>query len=242
MVCVLACLAVSGAAFAETVEESLDKLAAAELKIKSLSAKYKTMQDMEMGEGMKSKSDSEGTVAWTRKGDRKMIHTSMKSKGVQSFSGQETKFEQSSTTIMDGQYSYTVTEQDGQKSAMKMKVDGPVDDSPKAFFTDMKDDYELKLLPDETVDGAACCVVEATPKTPQDDPIAKQTFYFRRDSGLNVKMVGRDKANKVVFDHSVTDVQIDADIPADKFVFKAPEGVEVIDMTQPAVPPTGGNP
>jgi outer membrane lipoprotein-sorting protein len=72
--------------------------------------------------------------------------------------------------------------------------------------------------------------------------MVKQTLHFRKDSGMNVKMIGRDKSDKVVFSHELQDVKLNTDVPADRFVFKAPPGVEVMDMTQQEAPTEPGQP
>jgi outer membrane lipoprotein-sorting protein len=160
----------------------------------------------------------------------------MKMSGTQKFSDQEIKIEQTMTMISDGEFSYTVTDDKGQKSAYKQKVDASMNEDPKTTIETMKEEYTLKLLPDEKVDGADCIVIEGTSKQKEGDPMVKQILYFRKDCGLNVKMVGRDASDKAVFTHEVSDVKLNTEIPADRFVFKKPDGVEMIDLTQEGEP------
>ncbi len=61
---------------------------------------------------------------------------------------------------------------------------------------------------------------------------AEQFMYFEKATGMMVKMVGKDSAGKVMMETLTTDLKVNSSISADRFVFNAPEGVQVIDMTQ----------
>jgi outer membrane lipoprotein-sorting protein len=163
----------------------------------------------------------------------------MKGAAVQSFGGQENKTEMSVTMICDGDSMYTLSTQMGQTMATKQKPDASLGGDLKKYFEDIIAKHNVKVLPDEKIDGEACFVIEATPKDPAAAAsIAKTIMYFRKDIGINVKMVGMDKDGKEVFSNISSDFKINSDIAADRFVFKAPEGVQVMDMTG-STPPGG---
>ena len=221
---VLSLLAVSSSAIAADTLESVEKKITEQWsKLKSLSAK--TTMDMNM-QGMSMK--SEGTIEYMTRDGKELFRMDMTMK--QSMGGQE--MDGSMYTIADGQFVYAVTEMMGQKMAMKQKPDafqGAV--GGKQMFEDMRKNNELKLLPDEKVDGQGTFVIEAKPKPTGPKPYSHSKMFFAKDTGIMVKMVGVGADGQEVMTMKVSDVKRDAKIDADRFVFKAPDGVQVMDMT-----------
>jgi len=222
----------SGLASAASVEEVQKALEDARGKVKSYTAKTKMTQDIEMGGGMKMQSTMEGTIEWMRKGDKVLYHNENKGTMVQNMGGQENKMESTNTMVCDGDFMYTVSEQMGQKNAFKAPVDPSLAGDAKTMFEAMKKDSELKILPDEKVDGADCYVVEVKPKDTKANPMSRTVIYLRKDNAINVKNEGFDTGGKKIFTSLTTDLKLNADIPADHFVFKAPAGVEVMDLSK----------
>lgn len=216
---------------AQSLEDVEKKLVEAHSKIKSYTSKTKTTQSFDMGGGNKMSSDYGGTVEWKRDGEKTKFRTEMKGTTIQNMGGTENKMDVSVLMVSDGDALYTLSEQMGQKMATKQKPDTAMTGDPKKLFEKIKADNEVKVLPEEKVDGAAAVVLEVTPKSADQSPIAKSVMYFAKDTGINVKVVGKDKDGKEVFTNSVSDVKTSVDIAADRFVFKAPEGVQVMDMT-----------
>jgi len=219
-------------AAAQTVEEAEKKLAESFAKLKSYTAKTKMVQDLDLGEGNKMKSDMDGTIEWSRKGDKALYRSDMKGSSAQTFGGQEMKTDASTTVISDGDVVYTLTDQAGQKMAYKQKADVTIGGDAKSVLQPMREDHTLKLLADEKVDGQDCFVIEAMPKEMEGNPFGKMVLYFRKDAGLNIKVVGRDPKDKTVYTASTTDIKLNPDVDPQRFVFKAPEGVELMDMTK----------
>lgn len=227
----LLALAFAGVARAESVEDVEKKLIEAHSKMKSYTSKTKTTQSFDMGQGNKMSSDYGGTVEWKRDGDKQKFRTEMKGTTTQNMGGTENKMDVSVLMVCDGEFLYTVSEQMGQKMATKQKPDTAMTGDPKKLFEKIHGDNDLKLLPDEKVDGTACYVLEVNPKSKEPSPVAKSVMYFAKDSGINIKNVGKDKDGKDVFTNTSTDVKVNVDVSNDRFVFKAPEGVQVMDMT-----------
>jgi len=219
-------------AAADTLEEAEKKLVEAYGKLKSYTATFKATQDMEMG-GMRVKSVSQGTTEWLRRGEKVLYRVDVKN--VMERGGDEPadKMETSATMIVEGDVAHTLSEAMGQKQAMKMKAEPAMVGDPKARFEALRKDWTLKLLPDEKVDGADCYVVEATPKEGSaGGPLARQVTCFRKDMGVDVKSVGFDATGKQLMTSTVSDLKLNAEIKPERFEFKAPEGVQVMDMTK----------
>ncbi len=239
---IVTCLFVAGTAGwvrADAVEEIQKKLSDSFSKLKSYSCKTRTVQNMEFGEGNKMQSDYAGTIEWSCRDDKIMMRTDMKGTSVQSFSGQENKSEVSTTIVCDGDMVYTLSSQMGQTMATKQKPDDSLGGDPKTYFTQILARQNVKVLPEDKFDGEACYVLEATPKDAAEaESIARTIMYFRKDIGINVKTIGLNKSGQEVFSNTSSDMKINSEIAADRFVFKAPEGVQVMDMT--GAQPGGG--
>lgn len=230
--CCLAVLLPAYPAAAETIEDVEKKIIESQGKLKSYTAKMKTKQDLDVGEGNRIKSDVEGAVEWMRKGDKVLYHSELKGSSVQTYAGKDMKNDVSSTMVSDGDFLYVMSDQMGQKMVVKQKYDPSVTGEAKTMFETLRREHALKLLPDEKVDGAEVYVIEATAKSADMQPINKTVLYFRKDNGLPVKTVGMDKKNQPVSSSATTDIKLNADIKPERFEFKAPEGVQVIDMSK----------
>jgi len=57
-------------------------------------------------------------------------------------------------------------------------------------------------------------------------------MYFNKKHGLMIKTLGLDEKGKVNSTVLVTDLKLGATVAADRFVFKAPEGVQVQDLSK----------
>jgi outer membrane lipoprotein-sorting protein len=221
-------------ALGATLESVEKEIAEKSLAHKSMQFKMTMLQDITTEE-MKMKSTSDSTMEYMQKGNTWNFRMESKTVGTQQVKGQpEQKDESRVLSICDGQFVYTLTESKDQKTAMKTKIDPKQNTmDAKALFDVLHEDNNIKLLPDETVDGKAVYVIEATPKKAEENSLySKSLYYYQKDTGISVKYAAYDKAGKPVMTWTATDIRLDVDIPADRFVFKAPEGVQVMDMTQ----------
>jgi outer membrane lipoprotein-sorting protein len=153
---------------------------------------------------------------------------------AQEFGGQKMETSSKMLLVDDGEFQYTLAEaeQMPQPYATKAKSDpSKANAGGKAMFDQMRKQYNLKLMPDATVDGQAVYVIEATMKTDTPSPITKFLLHFSKDSGIAVKMVGMDPEGKTVQTTTYSDIKLNAKISPDRFKFKAPDGVQVMDMT-----------
>jgi outer membrane lipoprotein-sorting protein len=219
-------LGLCGVASAETIDEVGKKIAAASGKLNSFSAKMKMVTEMKQ-EGFSMVTTSEGTTEMLRKGD--LFLTRSENKGVveTNMGGNVSKQESSTLSIVDGSFSYAVSEMAGMKSAQKMKMQKPGDD-PLSIW---RQNADLKLLPDASVDGHAVWAIEATPKNDQMGQ-GKSLLYFQKDSGQMIKMVVHTPDGKPMTTMTFTDIKLNEKISPDRFVFTPPPGVEVQDLSQ----------
>lgn len=231
----------AGAA-ADTIESVEKAIVENSKKVKSFTAKIHTTADMDMG-GMKSKTVSDGKFEMLRKGDKTLTRMESKDSTTFEMGGKPQKHESTTLVISDGEFAYVLNEVSGQKTAMKMKSQVDWVGNP---FEEFRKTHELKLLPDEKVDDQAVWVVEATPKTSAGpevkgagpEAMGKMTQYYLKDCGVPVKMVTFGPAGKPMSTTTYSDLKLDVSLSADRFVFKAPAGVTIQDMTK-LMPPGG---
>ena len=230
---VLACVvAFAGAAHAATMEEIEAKLSESHKKLKSYTAKTSMHNDMDLGDGNTMKLESTGTHEWLRQGEKMLYRIDTKSHGENNFGGQKTVTDSSVSVICDGAYVYTLSDDGNQKTALKNKVDPSNTGEVRYIFENMREAYNLKVLPDANEQGHDCFVIEATLKEQNPmSPIAKNVHYFSKDMGIMIKLLMYNAKGKVVGESLTTDIAMNKDIDAGRFVFKAPPGVTVMDTS-----------
>lgn len=225
---------------ADTIESVEKKIIEHADKVKSMSAKMKTDVDMN-GQGMKMTSKSEGIYEYARRGDKLMLRMESKSAGTSKFGDHEQKTEEKGLMVADGEFFYTYTEGTNGKRAVKLKQDPQqLNAAGKRMFENLRKDYELKLLPDEKIENQQVWVIQATPKKPRDGiKSEKHTYCFRQDNGVLVKSLteSEQEQGKSTILFTLTEVKLNPDLSPDRFTFKAPEGVTVMDMTQQTAEP-----
>ncbi len=236
-----AVIAVLGWAVTASAAETLESV---QKKIADLTGKYKTLQyNVHMasegmpGEGMPGKMVMDGQFQAMRKGDKTLSRMDAKTRMTTKMGGKDEAGDISSLTIVDGEFIYTVMDQGGQKMATKSKVEAKAGSDPldsKQAFEALDKDFNLKILPDQSVDGKEAWGIEATPKDTKNPnmPLVKMVTCYDKKTGLPLKSVGYDKEGKAVNTTLISDVKVNSPIPAERFVFKAPPGVEVMDMTK----------
>lgn len=232
MLATTALLAFAVTAQAETLQDVQNKIHDIVSKYKSLQFKMKMTSDMNMG-GASTKTDSTSEIETARKGDMVMsrVHTKMKTSS--SMAGQEYKMDMESLSISDGKVMWTISESP-QKTISKMKHDPNMNNyfSPKEGWKAMAEHYNIKLLPDETIDGKSCWVIEMEPKDATMKMAQSKTVsYYDKKTGISPKTITFGPDGKKSGEVVMSDVKIDADISADRFAYTPPAGAKVEDMT-----------
>ncbi len=226
-------LAVAGFAVQAARADSLDDV---KKKLQSQSQELQTLrEEVQMTTAMPAGADkmtSSSTMEYARRAKDKWVYrvdTVMKMPRQEGQPGPESM---KSTSIYDGQYVYTIMDQGGQKTAMKMKADqgGQKSQTEPTGLAEMEKHYDLKLLPDEKVGGKNTWVVEARPKPDQaQSAFDRMVTWYDQANGVAVKMLTYDKAGKPLSTMEVTKVEVNGKIPDERFA--VPAGVQVTDMT-----------
>jgi outer membrane lipoprotein-sorting protein len=224
-------------ALAEDLADVEKKISDAWEKHSSMSAKVSVVGNVKMEEG-ETKTTGQGTYEMLRKDGKDLIRTEMTTAIVSTIAGQEMKTEQKSLTIVESDFAYSLAEVMGQKMATKTAVTEQHASDPANVFRTLREQFTLKLLPSETVDGQETWVVEATPKdTSQAGGPGRIVIWFRHDGAI-AKQVTYDAAGKPLMTVTYSDLKFDVKLDPERFVFKLPDGVQLMDMTQTQPPGT----
>jgi outer membrane lipoprotein-sorting protein len=197
--------------------------------LSSMSTKMTMVSEMDMGD-TKISTKAESVVEYLKK-DGKELHRQEMTTETTFGAGQSMK--SSITSVDDGEFLWGLQEQMGNTMVTKQKS-GQMQGSPggEKMFADLRERNNLKLLPEEKVDGVDCHVIEGTPKKAAPMRPTKELFYFGKKTGVLVKIVGMGENDKKMMTITFSDVKINPKLDPVRFVFKVPEGVQVTDMTE----------
>ncbi len=220
-------------AIAETAEDVMKKIAERTKKHKTIQYKMKQTSKLDhMGQG--STTETVGDYKYLRKDDKTFVHADMTTK----MDAGMMKTSSKSKMVVDGEFMWvhtdSVTEVNGQKmpqeSVMKNKIDNKLLDP--ASMEGMKN-YELKLLPEEKVDGKDAWVIEGTPKdATMKTQQGRVVSWYDQKTGLPIKMIGYTPDGKEMSTTTFSDVKVDEKLSSELFTFEPPAGVQVMDMTK----------
>jgi outer membrane lipoprotein-sorting protein len=224
-------------ASADDLDAVQKKITEAWNKQKSLTAKLTTATQVDLGGGNTMSGTGQGTYEFMKQGGKLLSRFELKDTIVQNQGKEETRMEQERLMISDGETAYTLSAIFGEQRAMKTRVQPSQTGEPKALFEQLRQQGEVKLLPDGTVEGRKVYVIEVKPKITTPGSPTKQLLYFDHDSGFMIKIEGRGDNDLPLTSMTYVDIKLGQPIDPDHFKFKLPEGVELIDDTTPE-PPT----
>ena len=179
-----------------------------------------------------AKSESTRRIEWVRKGSGFLYRAESASRTTRTHSNESVALEAGATTVSDGVSVVTLADRNGQKTAIKRKADVTHTPDIRALLDALRNDQELRRLPDVKVGLDECFAIQGIPKNRADSDIGQTVIYFRKDIGLDVRTVAYDKKNEPVYTSSTTDIRINVDLPPDRFRVVIPDGVELVDQTK----------
>jgi outer membrane lipoprotein-sorting protein len=221
-------------ASAEDLDAVQKKIVDAWSKQKSLTAKLTTATQVDLGGGTSMSGTGQGTYEFLKQGGKLLSRLELKTTIVQKQGAEENRMEQQMLMVSDGEIAHTLTEAFGEQRAMKSRVPAGQTGEPKALIEQLRQQGEVKALPEGTVDGRKVYVLEVTPKKVIPGAPAKQILFFDQESGFMIKIEGRGDNDLLLTSMTYGDIKLDQPIDPDHFKFKLPEGVEMIDDTASA--------
>jgi outer membrane lipoprotein-sorting protein len=222
-------LTIAPVALADDLAQIEQKIISAAEEVKSCQADMTMLTTMDTP-GMTMKSQGKGRFEFQLKDGKKLSRTELKMTTTTTAAGQENRMESGTLAISDGEYSWVLADQMGQKMVMKRKLDAAqAGVASKAMFDALREDFTLKLLDDAKCDGRQAYVIEATPKQP--GATGKQLYFFDKDSGMLLKMEVFTPEGKLLSSTTMTNYKVNEPIDPKRFVFTVPDGVTVMDQT-----------
>lgn len=224
----LAACAASAALHAATMEEIEKGMKATEDTYTSLS--YTQISEQKEPQ-FEVRTTATRTVEAMKQGKLWLARSEVESTTQQTIDGKTVTSKRKDLFIREADWEYSLSEIKGVQSAFRTKREK----NPIVVNNDLelyKDSFDLKALPDEKIDGHDCFVVEATHKN-QPQPEETLTLWFAKSCGVMMKFVCKNR-NGRESTLIVTNLKVNPKIDADRFVFRAPEGVVVKDPYDPS--------
>jgi len=225
-------LVLSVSAFADPIDDIEADVSAKWDKLQSLSYDM-DMSNKMSNEAMDYSMTGTGVVEMAKKDGKWNMRMENKSDTTQKVQGKETKETGTTMMVVNGEFMYSLVDANGQKMCTKSKAAQWNDMAGgKGFFKYLRTSNDLKVLPDETVSGQACYVIEATMKnTPAGVPVMAMRYYFSKSNGMMMQTVSKSADGKNNMTMTSKNMKIDPAIAADRFAFTPPAGVQVQDMS-----------
>jgi chaperone LolA len=132
-------------------------------------------------------------------------------------------------TVTDGVFLWTYSKENEQ--VIKNRLDKSENlFKPNQYLSNFRSEYKTELLDEEKVDKVKCYKLKLIPKK-EDLFITKMTIWIDKKRLLAKKLEYQDLNDNqitLIFDH----IKINQGIEDSKFVFKAPPGVEELDLSE----------
>jgi chaperone LolA len=132
-------------------------------------------------------------------------------------------------TVTDGVFLWTYSKENEQ--VIKDSLDRSENlFKPNQYLSNFRSEYKTELLGEEKVDKVKCYKLQLIPKN-EDLFITKMTIWIDKKSLLARKLEYQDSNDNditLIFDH----IKINQRIDDSKFIFKAPPGVEELDLSE----------
>lgn len=176
------------------------------------------------------KVSSKGSFELVKEGNKRFLRWDMHAVSTLEKDGKEEQEKSSTLTITDGEYTWGLAEQEGKRMYLKANIDDAYHLGVRRLLATLRENGEIKVLPDESLGGQAVKVLSVD-LMEEGERAGTMTYYFAKDTGLLLKTVTAGLGGEGSVVTLLTDVKLNVEIPRDRFVFRAPEGVEVQDMT-----------
>lgn len=198
--------------------------------VKSMTAKVTMDSEFKQG-SMAMKSTMKSDVEYLRQEGKMLSRLEGETEMVQKMGETEQKLSMPMLAVCDGEVTYTLMERMGQKICVKAKAEAQ-SLAGEAMFKALRDQHNLTLADDQEINGEKCWVIHATPKTPgRPGEAAKVAYCIRQKDGATVQMLGYDADGNTIMTATFSDIKFNVKLDPQRFEFKVPEGVQVMDMT-----------
>ncbi len=221
----------TAAAMAQSVEEAEKQITAKLKEVRSITADMKMTMKIEQPYQMSMQMN--GKMAAMYHDDKYYVKQDTNTETNIKMGEQEQSMKGTTSTVVDGEFEYTVVDQMGMKQAIKRKI-SEVPSIGAGYFEQLKKQYDLKRVETKDVDGAKHWVVygEMKEAPPPGGPAPKEfAFFFRESDGVMSRMQATNDAGEPFMTMQLDNIKVNEKLDRAQFKFVAPEGVTVMDMT-----------
>jgi len=170
---------------------------------------------------------TEGTYELEKAAGKVRLRIELKGENVPGLDAKELTEKSEMLQVIDGDYTYLLSTVNGVRKARKTNIDVRDTGEPRAVLAAYREGYKLSRKPDATVGDRKTYVVEAVRRTSDPEQRQRVCLYFDQVSGFLLQVERYLDGPKPVSTFTLSDVQLDADLPDDHFQFTAPEGIKV---------------
>lgn len=200
------------------VNEFIKKVEAAYENITSFSASFTLKQ--------KDEARTEGKI-WYKEGKYKM-------EAATSLAQEKKTVEQ--TIIFDGDTAWQYVPEKNMAiklrlSALSEKIREKIPLNWQKKTLEPLFDREFKMSK-RWIEGEEIYILESIPSSGEKNSPYKKIFWVRAKDYLMRKREFYDKGGNLLLSQEFKDIQTNKNIPEDEFIFQAPQGVKIIDMTE----------
>jgi len=220
----------------ETLDAVEKKLIELNAKIKSLSARIADGYEISDGD-KKNVSATKGTYEFAIFGGTQYARTETRTTRTIVAPGKNATIESAKLEVSDGNATFVLEEIPGDKFVTKT----PVTLRPPNPLQSLRDKFVVVLLPDESVDGQPCWVVEAQPRKelPAMKAGNRSRHWYRKSDGVLAKSEFYDGRGGVAFAKNYHDIKVNVPIAPERFTFTPPPDAKIYDVVD-AKPPAPG--
>ncbi|HKQ49297.1 MAG TPA: hypothetical protein VJZ71_14595 [Phycisphaerae bacterium] len=200
---------------------------------KSLAANITISTDL-FASNAQIRSHATGTYEHLRSKGRLLFRVDLKNAVTQTAAGRTAVVDQTIQTVSDGKYAYTISTTAGQPPSATRAQPMPSQTvlADEAFFASLERDFNFRILPDANIESHEVWVLETVPKTRAPGRPAKTIYYLTKESGIRIRSTGHDATGKRIQLTELTDIKLDPPLKPERFVFKPPPGVPVVDLSE----------
>lgn len=229
------------AAYAETIAEVEKQATELNRDVRSLTADLRVVSELQGSD--RTRTVTSVKVEQLLEGDVFLSNLSGKTETVLTSGGKESKSTQEIFEVNDGRFRWR---QEPMKETFVV-FKAPAGEPPAIggrLFPELRKNYQLELAADERVGEDSCWTIIATPKTAPDEAqpfsVASAVYSVRKKDGIVARtQVFRPDDKQPFITNLYSNIKVNPKLDRSRFQYKPPEGIQVVDETEPA-PADGG--
>lgn len=214
----------------EKVKAMIVELTARWDELQAFSAAVDT--ELPQAAGNPGKTRGKGSYEWVKRGAKRLIRFGLVNTIlIDHGQAKRTRTGEILVFVYDGEFLYSQLQQpkDYMKTTKsRYEPDRILQIGGQDLFRGLVENNFLKLGSEETIDGRAVYVLEATSTTGKGSAV----HYFDKLTGAQLKMIVRDETGNAKLTVTLTEINTTPEFSEDYFSYKLPEGFELIDKTK----------